>query len=153
MMNEQKSNPSSKPNKGLSNKQLSYKEAGVIGEDAVADFLKRRGHRIITQNYETFFGELDIVSIVNGTLVFTEVKTKQNTYYGEAWRSLTPSKRRSVKKSAYRFIKDSCWDWTVPYYVHGIRFNLKYERCRYDFAEVLLNGERAEQIIYTKNAI
>jgi putative endonuclease len=48
---------------------------GRAGEDAAADFLRRRGFEIVARNYHTPFGELDVVASKEGRLVFAEVKT------------------------------------------------------------------------------
>lgn len=130
---------------------LSKEEVKQLGEDSVVEFLKRRGYRIITQNCFTDHGELDIISVKDKTLVFTEVKTRQSTYYGEGWRALTPYKKRCIKMAAFEFIRFYAWGWRVPYYVHKIRFELKYKERRYDLAEVLVRNGIPEQIIYTKD--
>jgi len=46
---------------------------GRAGEDAAADFLRRRGFEVLTRNYHTPYGELDVVASVDGALVFAEV--------------------------------------------------------------------------------
>ena len=50
---------------------------GRLGEDAAAEELVRRGHRIIERNYRKPCGEIDIISEINGFIVFTEVKTRK----------------------------------------------------------------------------
>lgn len=48
---------------------------GRAGEDAAADFLRRRGFDVLARNYHTPYGELDIVAAKDGAVVFAEVKT------------------------------------------------------------------------------
>ncbi len=52
-------------------------EKGRLGEDAVCELLVRRGHSIVGRNYRKRTGEIDIISEVNGFIVFTEVKTRE----------------------------------------------------------------------------
>ncbi len=51
-------------------------EIGRIGENFAAEYLKRRGYRIIDRNKNRKWGELDIIAVApDKTLVFVEVKT------------------------------------------------------------------------------
>ena len=52
-------------------------EKGRLGEDAVCGLLVSRGHCIVGRNYRKRTGEIDIISEVNGFIVFTEVKTRR----------------------------------------------------------------------------
>ncbi len=134
--------------------RLSSKTYGRIGEDAVIDFLKKRGYHIVTANYNTGYGELDIVSVKNGVLVFTEVKTRRDERYRPVSWELTRYKKGTVRRAAYFFRR---WDGTnreVPFYLFRgkyFRYTRKYKEYRFDFAEVIL-GDGARRIIYTKNA-
>lgn len=49
---------------------------GKMGEDAVCEELKRRGHKIIARNFHKRIGEIDIISEIDGFVVFTEVKAR-----------------------------------------------------------------------------
>jgi putative endonuclease len=51
---------------------------GRRGEALAAEHLERRGCTILTRNYRTRWGELDIVALDGQTLVFCEVKTRQS---------------------------------------------------------------------------
>ena len=48
---------------------------GKIGEEAVANNFKRKGHRILERNYRKKWGEIDIVAEKGGIIHFVEVKT------------------------------------------------------------------------------
>lgn len=48
---------------------------GARGEQAAADHLTAKGWRILTRNARWREGELDIVALADGVLVFVEVKT------------------------------------------------------------------------------
>ncbi|MFA4829490.1 MAG: YraN family protein, partial [Thermodesulfovibrionales bacterium] len=55
---------------------------GSEGEDLAAAFLKGKGYKIISRNYKTPIGEVDIIAEDKGTIVFVEVKTRTNDSYG-----------------------------------------------------------------------
>jgi putative endonuclease len=49
---------------------------GPRGENAAAKFLRELGYTIITRNFMTELGEIDIIARDGKTLVFVEVKTR-----------------------------------------------------------------------------
>lgn len=56
-----------------------YKQkTGNIGEDAATNFLTEKGYKIIERNYKRKLGEIDIIAIIDKTLVFCEVKTRKS---------------------------------------------------------------------------
>lgn len=51
------------------------KEAGRIGEQIAAEYLARKGFRILDRNYRKPWGEIDIIAEMTDTIRFVEVKT------------------------------------------------------------------------------
>ncbi|MEK9658017.1 MAG: YraN family protein [bacterium] len=47
---------------------------GKEGEEISAIYLKDNGYKIITKNFYSYFGEIDIIAKLNQTLIFFEVK-------------------------------------------------------------------------------
>lgn len=132
---------------------MNSRTSGRIGEEAAEAYLKRRGHRIITVNYRTYGGELDIVSVKDKVLVFTEVKTKSTSFRGAPTGELTQRKEKALLKAGYWFMRVECREGRVPYYIGKLRFSLKYKKYRYDLAEIFLEGDTVRQIIHTQNVI
>ena len=126
---------------------------GELGEAAAERFLKRRGHRIVTVNYRTYGGEIDIVSVHKGTLVFTEVKTKSSRYRGAPIGELSYTKIKNLLKAGYWFERVECENHRVPYYIGRLRLTLKYKDHRFDLVEVFVEDDTARQIMHTKNVI
>jgi Holliday junction resolvase-like predicted endonuclease len=50
---------------------------GAMGEQAVASYLMGLGHEIVARNFKTYFYEIDIVSVWEGRIYFTEVKYRR----------------------------------------------------------------------------
>jgi putative endonuclease len=63
---------------------MGNRELGLAGEKAACVYLKRNGYRIISRNYRSPFGEIDIVAFREGVLVFCEVKTRSGCDLEEA---------------------------------------------------------------------
>ena len=53
-----------------------HNQVGSLGEEIAAEFLKSKGHKVISRNYRKHYGELDIVSRgKDENIHFVEVKT------------------------------------------------------------------------------
>lgn len=77
---------------------------GKRGEKIAKEYLKKNGYKIITTNYYTKFGEIDIIAEEKDTLVFIEVKTRTNKKYGEAIEAINYKKQKSILKVAEYYI-------------------------------------------------
>lgn len=73
---------------------------GQQGEDQAVDFLKKLGYKIVERNFKKPQGDIDIVALDRGTLVFIEVKTRYSKAYGLPVEAITPWKVRSLMKNA-----------------------------------------------------
>src|SRR5829696_7627015 len=60
---------------------------GHLGEALAAAHLERLGYRVVSRNYRTRFGELDLVATDEYVLVFCEVKTRR-AGGGDPWWNL-----------------------------------------------------------------
>ena len=57
-------------------------EIGAFGEQFTVKYLKKKGYKILEQNFHSRFGEIDIIASKNGIVAFVEVKTRgENTIY------------------------------------------------------------------------
>lgn len=59
---------------------MSSKEIGALGEKIAAEYLQKKGYKILERNFQIAQssirkGEIDIVAKRNGIIIFTEVKT------------------------------------------------------------------------------
>ncbi|MCX6790779.1 MAG: YraN family protein [Candidatus Gribaldobacteria bacterium] len=56
---------------------LNPNSLGSLGEKSAEDYLKKKGYRIIEKNYQTKWGELDLITKKGKKIIFVEVKTIQ----------------------------------------------------------------------------
>jgi putative endonuclease len=73
-------------------------EVGRKGEAIAARFLERLGYRIRARNYRCSVGEIDLVAIMEGYLVFVEVKTRTAGKKLHPSLSVTPRKQAKVRQ-------------------------------------------------------
>ena len=100
------------------------KTIGNYGEKLARKFLSLNNHAIIDVNFRNKNGEIDIVSINEGILVFIEVKTRYNIDFGNPMESVNYLKQKKIKSLA-------------KYYIFMNNYN--NINVRFDVCEVLLN--------------
>lgn len=83
--------------------QLSNQRLGKLGEDIASSYLRKQGYTIIQRNYKARYGELDIIALHKGILIFIEVKTRIDAWFGTPEEAVTPKKLREVVKTAEYF--------------------------------------------------
>lgn len=83
---------------------VSTKQIGDAAETVVASYLLETGHKILYRNWKTKFCEIDIVSLKNKTLYFTEVKYRTRQAQGGAIGAITPTKLEKMKFAAELFM-------------------------------------------------
>ncbi len=78
---------------------------GEKGEGLAVKFLKKKGYKIIKQNYKTPIGEIDILAKDKETLVFIEVKTRESVEYGLPFEAVNSHKKRKIANVALLYLK------------------------------------------------
>ena len=75
-------------------------EKGKLGEEIAAKYIVSKGGKIIERNYKIKIGEVDLIVLINGELVFVEVKTRKSNLFGEPSEYVDRKKQERVKKAA-----------------------------------------------------
>lgn len=108
---------------------------GFLGEDKAVEYLISKGYKIIDRNYRTKIGEVDIIAIISGVLVFVEVKSRTNINYGYPYEAVNWKKQDKIIKSSFIYMKQK---------------RLNNYQIRYDIIEVYL--EEKPKINHIENA-
>ncbi len=80
---------------------FSKRQIGDQYETLAKQFLLRQGLRFIDQNYLTKVGEIDLIFQQGETIVFVEVKYRNDDRFGSAAEMVTHAKMRKLIKTAY----------------------------------------------------
>lgn len=80
---------------------------GKSGEEIAVGFLKENGYKILSQNYKTKLGEIDIIAKDEDTLAFIEVKTRHTDKFGKPCEAISGAKQRQISKAALMFLKEN----------------------------------------------
>jgi putative endonuclease len=78
---------------------------GQKGEGAAVKFLKKKGYKIVKKNYKNPIGEIDIIAKDHDTLVFVEVKSRENIEYGEPFEAVHRFKKQKIANVALLYLK------------------------------------------------
>lgn len=79
---------------------------GESGEEAAKAFLKRRGVRILTENFTCAAGEIDLIGREKETLVFFEVKARTSGAFGPPQLAVHRRKQRQIVRAAQWYLAE-----------------------------------------------
>ncbi len=77
---------------------------GMRYEDRARGFLERRGLTCVAQNFNSRFGEVDLIMRDGQTLCFVEVKYRKSLGYGGAAFAIPASKQNRIIKTAMVYL-------------------------------------------------
>lgn len=83
---------------------MNKKELGYAGEARAAQYLEKRGYRVISRNYTVRGGEIDLVVCDRKSLVFVEVKTRTSERFGRGADAVDAKKIGRMVKAAEHFL-------------------------------------------------
>jgi putative endonuclease len=82
---------------------------GAGGESIAARHLENRGFRIVEANVRCRLGEIDLVALHRGVVVFVEVKSNRGRRYGPPEEMVTPAKQRRLTRLALWYLQSRGW--------------------------------------------
>ncbi len=80
---------------------------GLEGEERAAKHLKKQGYNIIAKNFQTRFGEIDIIAEDKEYIVFVEVKARSEKSIAEPREFVDLSKQRKIIKTAEIYLSEN----------------------------------------------
>lgn len=115
---------------------MTSKEIGDNGESRACEYLKTIGYRIITKNWRTKGGEIDIIAEKDDFLIFFEVKTLPNSTVDMLQSVLNSRKFKTIIKTSKRFL------------INHREYNNRY--IRYDV--IILDMQGLPPVYHVENA-
>ena len=109
---------------------MDAKTRGVQGEELVANHYQENGYVVLNKNYKTRFGEIDIIVKNDETLVFVEVKTRENDTFATPAEAVDLQKQQRIIKTAQAYLTQN---------------RLSDPIMRFDVAEVLLSDDEDDE--------
>lgn len=78
---------------------------GNAGERIAESYLKKHGYRILSRNFSTETGEIDLIVTDNEYLIFAEVKARLSDEFGLPSEAVDIRKQRKISMVASQYIK------------------------------------------------
>jgi putative endonuclease len=117
---------------------ISTQESGAAAEALARRHLEQQGLRLLAQNWRCKRGELDLVMLDAGTVVFVEVRYRRHSAWGGAAESVDARKREKLILAAQHFLQqESRW--------------AKYP-CRFDVIAITADSQIPAQLDWIQNA-
>jgi len=112
------------------------REKGTQGEDLAKEYLLNQGYQILTTNFYTKKGEIDIIAKDKEYIVFIEVKYRNSTKFGYPREAVGNTKKKKILTVANIYINNN---------------NIKNSDFRFDVIEILKTNDQTD-IEHIKNA-
>lgn len=113
------------------------KDKGNIGELIAGKYLTSvKNMKILSNNYHSRYGEIDIISCTDKYIVFVEVKTRKKESLYRGSEAVDKNKRIKIIKTAMMFLSENNIDLQP----------------RFDVVEVTTFKNKESQIIHFENA-
>lgn len=87
---------------------MHHQSIGKIGEYYASQYLQMTNHNLLTKNFHSPFGEIDLITFDSKTnqLVFSEVKTRTSNTFGHANQALTARKIKRFLKTIFWYLQN-----------------------------------------------
>jgi len=78
---------------------------GRTCEQFALNYLIKNGLKPIEQNFNSRYGEIDLIMQHQNSVVFIEVRYRKNENFGGAKASVTPTKQNKIQKTALYYMQ------------------------------------------------
>ena len=82
---------------------MNTRKIGTEYESRAAEWLEDIGYEILSRNFRSSYGEIDLIARQGACLVFVEVKYRKNSSSGKPEEAVSLQKQRKISKTADYF--------------------------------------------------
>ncbi len=116
---------------------MDHIDTGKLGETLAANFIEKKGYRIIARNFRAGKGEIDLIAWApEGALVFIEVKTRALDGFGGPEESVDRKKMDMLARTAGSYMEEINHEGEI----------------RFDIISVLLRNSQLKDIRHAEDA-
>ena len=117
---------------------MNSKKCGMQGEELTAKYLTGLGFKVITKNFHSRYGELDLIAANENLILFVEVKTRKANSLVLPAEAVFYSKIKRIIKTAAIFLEKNK--------------QLNFLQPRFDVSEVVIKSSDSINLNYIENA-
>lgn len=115
-------------------------QKGRRGENIAKNFLEKKGYKLICQNFQNRFGQIDLIMAYQKVLIFVEVKLKIGKDYGLPEEMINKRKIKRIENQANAYL------------AQNPLISAKYPQKRIDAVCILMNkNNQIETIKHYQN--
>lgn len=95
---------------------MDRRRLGEWGEEKALRYLSEQGYQLLTRNWRTREGEIDLVMKQGLAIVFIEVKTRKTDRFGSPEESITRGKQKRLMKTCQAYLQENDYedrDWRI----------------------------------------
>jgi len=78
---------------------------GDRGESLATNYLKKNKYKILETKYKNTIGEIDIIAKQKNVIVFVEVKSRTNDFFGAPSEAVNTHKQHKIRNVAMSYLK------------------------------------------------
>lgn len=95
-------------------------KTGKQGEAQALAYLQEKGYEILATNWKHRRAEIDIIAKDKKTLVFVEVKTRRDDYFGKPEVSVTARKKTLLTDASIAYMQAIGHEWEIRFDIISI---------------------------------
>lgn len=85
--------------------KINTKKTGQNAEEIAKHYLLQHGLHYVRSNFHSRFGEIDLIFEDKDTLVFVEVRYRNNIQYGHSFETINQQKQNKIIKTAQYYLQ------------------------------------------------
>lgn len=95
-------------------------KTGKQGEALALSYLQKKGYEILATNWKHRRAEIDIIAKDQKILVFVEVKTRRDDYFGKPEVAVTKRKKTLLTDASIAYMEEIQHDWEIRFDIISI---------------------------------
>lgn len=112
---------------------MNNRQKGSLGEQKALEYLLKNGYKLIEKNWHySKAAEIDLIVEKADTIIFVEVKTRNNLNFGHPFEAITKTKMQNIKKAVHAYLT--------------LNPNLKFKNIRIDGIAIIGNPQKIEHL-------
>ncbi len=112
---------------------------GKFGQQIAGQILEKKGYKILTENFYTRGGEIDLIAEQGSQIVFVEVKTRLSNRFGLPEEAVDSAKKEKFYEAALKYLEEK---------------QIEHDNFRLDLIAVEINKEnKTAKIRHHKNIV
>lgn len=119
---------------------LNTLSVGRLAETQACEFLQAKGLGLVERNYRVKMGEIDLIMQDSNTIVFIEVRLRNNLLFGSAIESITHPKRQKIIRTAIFYLQQQKWTDKVNCRFDVIGISYTHSKAKFEWIQDAFPG-------------